>query len=262
MPEFDDELDRIVREHRYLVRTANREFEGRWNEIMSQPSDGEWDGGDAFAWVQDELGINPFDVEGDAGLAAIGRAVSLAEVTFARIAAAHFTDPDRYVFPNGNLWYREWEELFFKQVLNTPFHVNSNGFGSLRDLRDLYAHGYGVPATEARRDRLAVRLYSDFPSSPPNAEEASRGYIGDAYWFGKYTSFDTRSKSLVSDLFLSRNADVSELAAYRALNSIGTHVHALEMAVWNGVITDISEDNRFFRKVDDWWNQRSKSSIT
>lgn len=259
VPEFDEELERITREHRYVVRAARREFEERWNAYMAKPSNGEWDGGDAFGWVEEAMGINPFDLEGDAGLAAISRAVSLAEVTFARIAAAHFHEPERWVFPNGNLWSREWEELFFKRVLNAPFHVNTNGFGSLRALRDLYAHGYGVPATEDRRSRLAHRLHSDFPASPPTDDERTLGYQGDAYWFGQYTSYDPKAKLVVSDLFLSRNAAVSELAAYRALKAVERHVHLLEQAVWSGVIVDIPEDNKFFVVVEKWWSRQEGS---
>lgn len=244
------------------MRTANREFESRYDHYISQPSNGDWDGGDVFGWVEDELGINPFDVEGDAGLAAISRAVSLAEVTFARIAAAHFHEPARYVFPNSNLWPRDWEELFFKKVLNTPFHVNTNGFGSLRDLRDLYAHGYGIPSTEERRTALARRLYSDFPATPATSDERALGYLGDAYWFGKYTTFDSKTQSLVSDLFLTKNADVSELAAYRALKAIETHVDLLEKAVWNGVFPEIPDDNRFLARAEKWWTTREEKTIS
>lgn len=250
IPEFEIEIERIVKEHRYIVRTANREFEGLWNDYMSQPSDGELDGGDIFALVEAKLGINPFDVEGDAGLAAISRAVSLAEVTFARMAAAHFHQPEDWVYLDGKLWTRELEGKFFKRVLRQPTSTSENGFGSLRDLRDLYAHGYGVPTTEARRNQLAVRLYSDFPSKAPTVDERLLGYTGDAYWFGKYTSFDTKTRSLVSEIFSSKSADVSELAAYRALKSIEAHVQAVEQAVLHGLLPDLAETNEFFKAVE------------
>jgi len=250
VPEFEQELDRIVKEHRYIVRTASREFEALWNDYMSQPSDGERDGGDIFALVEMKLGINPFDVEGDAGLAAISRAVSLAEVTFARMAAAHFHQPEDWVYLDEKLWTRELEGKFFKFVLLQPVNTSANGFGSLRDLRDLYAHGYGVPASEARREKLAVRLYSDFPTKGSTADERFLGYNGDAYWFGKYTTFDTKTRSLVSEIFSSRNADVSELAAYRALKSIEAHVQAVEQAVLHGVLTELAEPNPYFKAVE------------
>lgn len=260
VPEFEEELERIVKEHRYIVRTASREFEGLWNDYMSRLSDGELDGGDIFALVQMKLGINPFDVEGDAGLAAISRAVSLAEVTFARIAAAHFHQPGDWVYIDDKLWSRELEGKFFKSVLREPANTSANGFGSLRDLRDLYAHGYGVPATGARREKLAARLYSDFPAKGPTADEHLLGYRGDAYWFGKYTTFDTKTRSLVSDVFSSRNADVSELAAYRALRSIESHVQAVEQAVLRGVHIDLPDTNPFLRAAERLRNKHVRPS--
>jgi hypothetical protein len=257
IPEFEIELERIVKEHRYIVRTARREFEGLWNHYMSQPGDGELDGGDIFALVEAKLGINPFDVEGDAGLAAISRAVSLAEVTFARIAAAHFHQPGDWVYIDDQLWTRELEAKFFKSVLRMPVNTSANGFGSLRALRDLYAHGYGVPATAARRDKLAARLYSDFPANGPSFDERLLGYRGDAYWFGKYTSFDTKTSSLVSEILSSKNADVSELAAYRALRSIESHVQAVEQAVINGVHTNLSDTNAFLKAAERRRNRKA-----
>jgi len=79
---------------------------------------------------------------------ALTRAMSLSEVTLARMAAAHFTDPEDAMFPNGNLWPRKWEDAFYWSCLMTPFRTRSNGFGSLRDLRDLYVHGYGIPVSD------------------------------------------------------------------------------------------------------------------
>lgn len=230
IPEFDEELERIVKEHRYLVRTANREFKERWEERMSH-FDGTYDGGAPTTGVTEELGMDAYSVEGDAGLAAISRAVALAEVTLARLAAALLTESEPWVFPNGNLWYRDWEELFYKKVLAAPFNVNEAGFGALRELRDLYAHGYGIPSTETRRDRLARRLYADFPSTGSTSDELDLGYEGDCYWFGRFTSFNKRTNTLESDLFSAHNADVSELAAFRALRDVQAQIHAAHEAL-------------------------------
>ena len=226
MWDFNTELDSIIGEHRFLVRTAKAAFSERWNTLMNEPGDGDTDGGDVFHAVERELGIDPFDVEGHAGLAALSRAVSLTEVTLARMAAHQMTDPAVWVFPRGGLWPRQWEGLFFATVLKTPFSVKSYGFGSLRDLRDLYAHGYGVPATDQRRNKLAARLFSDFKATSASSEERALGYTERAYWFGRYSDFDTKTKELTADWLDSGQADVSELACYRALQAIRAFVAA------------------------------------
>lgn len=254
MWDFNSELDSIIGEHRFLTRTAKSAFADRWNAIMNEPSDGGADGGDVFDFVQGELGINPFDVEGHAGLAALSRAVSLTEVTLARMAAHRIKDPEVWVFPRDGLWPRQWEGLFFKTILNTPFSVSGFGFGSLRDLRDLYSHGYGVPATEERRNKLAARLFADFKPTPPTPKERALGYTERPYWFGRYSEFNSKRQVLEADWFESGQADVSELACYRALEAIRAFVAAAEIAVAHGYRAGIDEtNNKYVKVVSEWW---------
>ena len=105
---------------------------------------------------------------------ALTRAMSLSEVTLARMAAAWFVEPETVVFVNGKVWSRGWEEMFYGTMLVTPFVTSSDGFGALRDLRDLYVHGYGIPATrdDDSRSRRSSTRHSATQSQPTKSKRS------------------------------------------------------------------------------------------
>ncbi|THG32867.1 hypothetical protein E6C64_00350 [Naasia lichenicola] len=190
---------------------------------------------------------------------AITRAVSLAEVTLARMAAAWVGPAHHYVFPMGNLWSRQWEALFYRTVLVKPFLMSANGFSAARDLRDLYTHGYGVPATEERRSQVAQSLYSNFSSSSATPEEHALGFDGEAYFFGQFARFDPKAGRIVTYLGMSKRAEVSKLAAHRVMRQIAIHIHAAHASFEAGLRTDLSSTgNKFVRTATRWWERRSQ----
>jgi hypothetical protein len=254
--DFDEEMDKIAAMHRFLVLTADAEFTDEYNRLMSKPGDGNYDGGDAIWDAEKLIGVTPWDVEGHAGLMAINRAVSLAEVTLARMAAARVSSPETYVFPNGNLWIRQWEGEFYKTVLSSPFLVSANGFNAARELRDLYSHGYGVPATEARRDKLAGALYGELDTAKAKPDEIALGFDGPVYFFGDDATYDTKTRKLVGRTFMSKQANVSKLATHRVLAQIRMHIHQAHSAFDGGFNTGLTaSNNQFLKAVAAWWDK-------
>lgn len=255
--DFDEELDAVLAMHRYLVRASRRDFRAEYERQLAIHNPENYDGGDAIWDAEIAIGVNSWDVESHAGLMAIARAVSIAEVMFARMAAHFLRDPEIWVFPNEGLWMRDWESKFYKFVLVAPFDVGGNGFGPLRELRDLYTHGYGVPATKARLDRLAQRLHDKFDTSPATAEEKSDGFEGEVYFFGDRTTYSSKTRTLESTLFDSHHADVSELATYRALEQLRAHVHSAHAAATAGLRDDVEDGNKYVKTVTQWWAKRT-----
>lgn len=189
---------------------------------------------------------------------AISRAVSLCEVFFARMAASTINDADRWVFPKGSSWPRDWERKFYKTTLTTPFIVDGDGFGALRDLRDLYVHGYGVPALESRRQTLARRLYSQMDTSPRTSAEEMLGYEDKVYFFGDRSRFSAATRTLEGvDAFATRQADVSPLAAYRLLESMRAHAHAAHAAILGGFRLNLDATTcAFVKTASTWWTKQ------
>lgn len=148
--EFDREIERIILMHRYVIKTAARDFGQLYERLLAAHNyeDSGYDGGDAIWDTEQELGVNPWDVEEHFGLLSLARAVSLAEIVLARLAAACWERLELTVFPQGRTWPRQWEVDFYKTCLRTKFDSNGRGFETLRRLRDLYMHGYGVPVRE------------------------------------------------------------------------------------------------------------------
>jgi hypothetical protein len=255
--DFDKELNRIIAMHRYLVTVSEKQFTEEYERLMSLPGDGDYDGGDAIWDAEQKLGINPWDVASHAGLMAITRAISLSEVVLARMAAAHLMDPDHWVFPEGQLWFRPWEREFYQAVPLTPFKTDSNGFGTLRSLRDLYTHGYGIPATEKRRENLVKKLYNQFDTGPITAEETQLGYMGEAYFFGSDALYSSKTQKLERTFFMPLRADISPVATYRMLQQIRSHIAAAHAALSDGLQSDITAaNNKFVAAVETWWDTK------
>lgn len=245
--------------HRYLVNVSEKQFREEWDRLMALPGDGSYDGGDAIWDAERKIGVAPWEVASHAGLMAITRAVSLSEVTIARMAAAHFDDPDHWIFPEGQLWFREWERKFYRTVPISSFNIDGNGFGTVRSLRNLYSHGYGIPATEARRNDLALKLYSQFDTGPLTPEEEKLGYTGDVYFFGDDVRFSSRTQELDAGSFVAKRADISPLATYRLLNRIKMHIEAAHGALSGGVTMNLTaKNNSFVETVEKWWAKKAR----
>lgn len=149
---------------------------------------------------------------------------------------------------------REWEREFYRTCLQKPFNTNSNGFGELREIRDLYAHGYGVPVTREAQERLAARLHSKFDFSPPSATEIALGYSGAASFFGETATYD--AKEGLRDLLMMRlpAANLTPVATHRALDRLRTHVHRAVEAVRGGIRDDYRQ-SKYIRTVVRWWEK-------
>ena len=259
--DFNEELDQIISMHRYLISASMRDFTAEYEHQLEIHDPENYDGGDGIWDAEKIVGINPWDVESHAGLMAIARAVSLTEVTLARMAAHGMKPEDAayWVFPKGGLWLRDWESKFYKFVLVDRFNVGSNGFASLRLLRDLYTHGYGVPATKPKRDRLAQLLYDQFDTSPITPDEEALGYSGSAYFFGHGATYSTKTRELQVEFFARMKADISALATFRALEQLRRHVEAAPAAFGDGYVEDVdASNNKFAKTVVKWWEEKAE----
>lgn len=257
--EFQEELDRIDAMHRYIVTVSRDQFGVAYERLLSENfhPDASYDGSDAIYDAEELVGINPWEVSSHAGLMAITRGVSLAEVMMARMAAAHFQDPSHWTYPNDSLWHRSWEELFYKAVPLKAFNTSGNGFGALRQLRDLYVHGYGIPITTEKRNQLARKLYGSFPPTAPTDKEVRLGYSMPVYFFGEDTRFSSQTKSLEAGLLSSMRADVSPLATFRALERIRDHVQDASATLQYGIRSDTTPAiEKFISMVTHWWDRQ------
>lgn len=256
MQEFETELDGIVKLHRYVIMAAARDFNREYNLLLSKNAheDSAYDGGDAIWDAEKILGINPWNVEHHLGLLSLSRAVSLAEIVLARLAATCWERPELTVFPNGKTWPRGWERAFYKTCLKNPFDPNKGGLGTLRALRDLYVHGYGVPVKEEQQHKLAGALHREFGVEPASPEEVAHGYKGVASFFGEHARFDPQ-EGLRDDMYFGLpQANVTPLATYRALRRIGDRVSEAARAVMTGPLDDASS-SKFIQVVEDWWQK-------
>jgi hypothetical protein len=261
LEDFNEELDKILAMHRYIVAVSLAQFSDEYDRLMARPGDGSYDGGDAIWDAEQTIGVTPWDVASHAGLMAVTRAVSLTEVTLARMAASAVSEPEVWVFPNGLLWFREWERSFYKTVPLTPFNTDSNGFGALRDLRDLYSHGYGIPTTDKRRETLARKLYNQFDTGSITAAESGLGYTGEAYFFGDSVEFDKKTNTLKARWLMAKRADISPLATFRVLEAIRGHVTGAHTALARGLKEELTaESSRFVKIANLWWDNESKKT--
>lgn len=257
MREFASELREIIALHRYVVTTATREFETVYERLLAEHTGGEddYNGGDAICDAEEELGVNPWNVEQHLGLMTLARAVSLAEIVMARLAAVCWTRPELTVFPNGRTWQRAWEHEFYKTCLEVKFDPDDDGFGPLRQLRDASIHGYGVPVIADQQHKLAARLHEHFDPSVVTAEEIELGYEGTASFFGEDATFDRR-EGLRSTLLMGLPAaNLTPVATYRALVRIGAHVDGAAKAVLSGPRHDVGA-SKFVKMVEKWWTER------
>lgn len=157
------------------------------------------------------------------------------------------------------MWLRDWEREFYERATVVPFKTDGNGFGTLRSLRDLYSHGYGIPATETRRDNLVRKLYNQFDTSPITAEEADLGYTGEAYFFGDDAQYSPSTQRLERTLFMPLRADISPLATYRVLQRIRVHIENAHAALSQGLKANMTADNnKFVALVEKWWANKSQ----
>ncbi|VXB72058.1 hypothetical protein [Frigoribacterium sp. 9N] len=258
--DFNAEMDKIVAMHRFLVTVSERDFGNEWDRLMEGPGDGNYDGGDALWDAEKTVGVSPDDVASHAGLMAVTRAVSLTEVMLARLAAAHLTDPSKWVFPKGSLWQRDWEMKFYKTVLVARFNSEGSGFGALRSLRDLYVHGYGIPVTETRREALARSLYNQFTTARITPAESSLGYKGEAYFFGDDAEFSKKTQTLESAFFTSKRADISPLMTFRVLEQMRSHFADAHAAFDKGLVTSSDVNNsKYVKAVEAWWAKQDTS---
>lgn len=247
--DFDVELAQIEGTHRYLVTASERDFNAACDELASNVDPENFDMGDVVGYAEERLGFTSWDIASHSGLMALSRATSLVEVMLARMPAQYVVEPERWMFPREGLWSRQRESEFYKTVLKTPFKASDGAFAAMRSLRDLYAHGYGVPASEQRRSRIAEQLHRQVDHGPASEQEAKLGYGGSVYFFGWDSSFSPRDGAVSATWTSGRRADISPLATYRLLMAAKDHVHAAHAAVMNGIRDGLDEGNCKFIKT-------------
>lgn len=257
--DFDEDISTIERFHRYVIEASDRDFRQACDEISLGLDPEQYDGGDVVGYAEERLGITPWDVASHSGLMAVSRATSLVEVMFARMAAQTIQEPDYWIFPDNGLWSRQREEDFYSSVLRMPFKTNAGAFKAIRGLRDLYAHGYGVPASEHRRSTLGQQLVQHIPCGPPTELERRLGYDGAVFFFGWDSSYSARERQVTSTWSSTRRADLSPLAAYRILVAAKEHVHAAHAALQQGLRSDLDTNlPKFVRNVHKEMERRAR----
>lgn len=188
------------------------------------------------------------------GLMWLTSAISLSEFTLARFAALFFHNPEEIVVVNGGTWSRQEAVAFYKSCLKNPFKSDGNGFGSLQSLRDLYAHGYGVPAVAEKRDALARKLHQQFHAiltTPASAEELALGYQDTRYLFGEGTTYDRRKNELKTGWLSNATADLSPLVTYRILLHVKQHIANAYSALLGDIRDDMTLENcKFWQLVE------------
>lgn len=247
MLRFYDDLGATEKLHHFLITTVPTVFDAKIRELAQGEDLSQYDYSDAMWDAERALGVTPWEVNAHSGMMAVTRAVTLSELALAKLAAAQFVHPELTVLLGGKLWNRDIEALFYKHCLKSPFTVNGDGFGSLRSLRDMYVHGYGLASSPTQRTRLARKLYQETDVSPITSEEENAGYKGTVGYFGS-ASLDRGE--LVPGPDGPLTASLTPLAAHRAIRLIRTHIQKAHFAILQGVRQDQNRDNnRFFLKA-------------
>ncbi|GAA1733430.1 hypothetical protein [Microbacterium paludicola] len=251
LADFEAELGSIEAEYRLTIRS----FEAAFNqsleraELSFNPEHHDW--GDVYYEVQKEIGFAIDDAVAHAGMSALSRSMFLAEVTMARMAATVFTDPTAIVYDGDRLWTRKLEGAFYyKRFLREPLRTRDAVFEAVRELRDLYAHGYGRPVTLARLDYLGMRLHQAGVAGEITEEEQQLGYEGEAFFFGPHGTYSASERAVTTPWGLPPSPHVSPLGVHRLLRGIRQHVTRAARAVESGVIDDsVIGETRFARLV-------------
>lgn len=139
--------------------------------------------------------------------------------------------------------------------LNSSFDTDGEGLGTLRALRDLYMHGYGVPVQEEQHHKLAAAIYSNFSMEPATPAEVALGYEGVSSFFGPNAHFDSKTGLRDEMLIGLPAASITPLATYRALVRIGHRLEEAAECVMSGPRDDASE-SKFVKTVERWWDKR------
>lgn len=221
--DFERNFEILKQSHRFIELASMREAARVWDEISRESHAEDFDGGDAYYEMEQRLGADPYEVVAYNGMTSLSRAVSLWEITVARVGARFFKENSDVVFKSGRTWEREKCVDFFKSCLVAPINPYMSFMKPLTALRDRFAHGYGVFSSREEADRLARLLHQQVNTGPATPDEEALGFGGSAYFFGQYVSYDSRT-GLSSDFFAPIKAELSPLATHRMLGMIHTRM--------------------------------------
>lgn len=255
--DFDDELKQASRMYRYIVRAAEQDFKAVYDQLLQENSGWEdsYNGGDAVWDAEVELGMNPWTLAKHLGFMTLVTIVALAEIVLARLGAACWQEPKYTVYPSGKTWSRRWEGEFYRTCLKRKFDPDAGGFGALRALRDLYAHGYGVPVEPSELQALARRLYGALPSAPPTRAEIDLGFDGAMSFFGEHAKFSHQDGLVEGFFFRLPKAELTPLAVHRSIECVRSTIAEAGASVVGGTVDDVSA-TRFARTVSTFWERR------
>lgn len=249
---FQTELSEIQALHRYQVETIESDYDKWTEEYGDQLSDPEnYDGGDAHYYAVKKLGSEPSDAISHIGCMTIVRAVALAEITLAHLAATTWEHPEKTVFPEGGTWSHGWAIAFYDGVTKTKLDLTTNGFDAIRDLRNTYAHGYGIAGTPEKLRALAKSLSENFDHGPATDAELKLGFGNDARFFASSTGTDEAGTPL--RFFGSvPPADMTPLMTHRVLERVGEVISRAKISADSGLIDEIG-GSEFGKKVMNFW---------
>lgn len=148
------------------------------------------DYGDVDSVMWDRIPTTDDEVKQHLGIMLVVRAVALAEYTLAHIAATFFTDPGQVVFEKNKAW-RWWQaKRFYETGLKTPFALDEFGFETISDLRNYYAHSYGVFQNEADSLALQAKIMQLVGAPQATAEERNLRYTDNVAVLGSSGGWD------------------------------------------------------------------------
>lgn len=239
---FERAFEEILGFHRTSRRLFAQDFE-RAVEDMSQTLNPEYhDYGDVYYEAEKDVGAGYEEFRQHLGLMVLIRAVALAELTLARVAAEFFKDPEGIVFTKGRTWTRKDALSFFATALVQPCKLDSLGMDTIAELRNHYAHGYGQFLDSESAEQLEARLQVVIGDHAATPGELALGFEDEIHVLGRHgTAFP--------DL-LTPSAHLSALAVDRLLHVVGRTVRAaVDAAQWGPKEGDDLERSRF---VKDW----------
>ncbi len=191
-----------------------------------------------------EAGIDPNDVVLHTGMMSLSRAVTLFDnvVTQApTFLLEKRAELDPFIYPNGQTWDSDLADSFYWNCLAKPMRPWRGNLKAVRELRNLYEHGYGYPRSNTEAEALASKVYGVVRGGTPADEsELALGLQGTPELFQYGVSF-TPKGGVKPDVWQNLRFAIDPLATHRLIKVI--RQRAVE------VIDSVSYG--FSKKIDD-----------
>jgi hypothetical protein len=204
-------LDAYMQASERISKTA------RWDEG--------YEGGDLHDDAVTETGLDPNDVVLHTGMMSLSRAVTLLDNVIAQaptflVPAEHRAEIDQYIYPNGQLWDTELADSFYWTCLANRMRPWRGHLKAIRELRNIYEHGYGYPRSRDDAEALASKVHRAVRGgAPADASETALGLHGTPEMFRHGISYTTKS-GIQADIWQTLRFAIDPLATHRLIKVI------------------------------------------